>query len=148
MLTSVQALIHSDAARRGALEDHRSIKISTYGVIFLGTPHQGGNGVSFAELLVNVMSVFAPAHDRLLKHLEQNSEWLQHQLGQYGLISGDFVTKVGYEEYETPTVLGHSIMVRGLCFLRDVAVNKKAGCTQGLRRGARPGWRRVICHTR
>jgi hypothetical protein len=49
--------------------------------------------------------------DRLMKHLERDSEWLQQQLGQYGPISGDFVTKFAYEEYKTQTVLGHSIMV-------------------------------------
>jgi hypothetical protein len=30
------------------------------------------------------------ADDLLLQHLEQDSEWLLQQLGQYGLISGDF----------------------------------------------------------
>lgn len=107
-----KALIHSDAARRGALEEHRSIKLSTYGIIFMGTPHQGGNGVALGRLMANIASVFVAADDRLLKHLERDSEWLQQQLGQYGPISGDFVTKFAFEEYETPTVLGKSIMVR------------------------------------
>ena len=110
----VKALIHSDAARQGALEEHRSIKLSTYGIIFLGTPHQGGNGVQLGKLLVNIASVFVAADDHLLRHLERDSEWLQQQLGQYGPISRDFVTKFAFEEYETPTVLGHSILVRGL----------------------------------
>ncbi|KAK0739028.1 hypothetical protein B0T21DRAFT_135581 [Apiosordaria backusii] len=57
------ALIHSDATRRGALEEHRSIKISTYGIIFLGTPHQGANGVQLGKLLVNIASLFVPADD-------------------------------------------------------------------------------------
>ncbi|OCK72795.1 hypothetical protein K432DRAFT_314863, partial [Lepidopterella palustris CBS 459.81] len=105
------ALIHSDAARKGALEEHRSIKASTYGIMFMGTPHQGGSGVQLGKLLVNVASVFVAADDRLMKHLEQNSEWLQQQLGQYNPISNEFVTKFAYEEYKTPTVLGHSIMV-------------------------------------
>jgi hypothetical protein len=42
----MKALIHSDAARRGALVEHRSIKLSTYGVMFMGTPYQGGSGVA------------------------------------------------------------------------------------------------------
>ncbi|KFA76937.1 hypothetical protein S40288_10344, partial [Stachybotrys chartarum IBT 40288] len=33
------------------------------------------------------------------------------QLGQYGPISNDFVTKYVYEEYETATAFGHEIMV-------------------------------------
>ncbi|CAN9243604.1 unnamed protein product [Alternaria alternata] len=82
------ALIHSDAARRGALEEHRAVKLSTYGILFMGTPHQGGSGVALGKLMVNVAS-----------------------LGQYGPISSDFVTKFAFEEYATPTVLGKSIMV-------------------------------------
>jgi hypothetical protein len=77
----------------------------------MGTPHQGGSGVQLGKLIVNIASVFIAADDRLVKHLERDSEWLQQQLGQYGLISGDFVTKFAFEEYSTPTVLGHSIMV-------------------------------------
>jgi hypothetical protein len=58
-----------------------------------------------------VASVFIAADDRLMKHLEQNSEWLQQQLGQYNPISSEFVTKFAYEEYKTPTMLGYSIIV-------------------------------------
>jgi hypothetical protein len=106
-----QALIHSDAARRGALEEHRSIKLSTYGIMFMGTPHQGGSSVALGRLIVNVASMFVAADDRLLRLLERDSEALQPQLGQYGPISRDFVTKYAYEEYATPTLLGQSILV-------------------------------------
>jgi hypothetical protein len=78
----------------------------------MGTPHQGVSGIPLGKLLVNVASVFVAADDNLMKHLERDSEWLQQQLGQYGPISGEFVTKFAYEVYKTPTVLGHSIMVR------------------------------------
>jgi hypothetical protein len=105
----MQALIHSDSARAGALEHHRSIKLSTYGIIFMGTPHQGG--IALGRLLVNIASVFVPPDDRLLRHLERDSEWLQQQLGQYAPISNEFVTKFAFEEYPTRTVLGRSIMV-------------------------------------
>jgi hypothetical protein len=77
----------------------------------MGTPHQGCSGVQLGKLIVNIASVFMAANDRVLKHLERDSEWLQQQLGQYGPISGDFVTKFAFEEYPTPTALGHSIMV-------------------------------------
>jgi hypothetical protein len=99
-------------AQKGALKEHESIKTSTYGIMFMGTPHQGGSGVQLGKLLVNVASVFVAADDRLLKHLERDSESLQQQLGQYGSISGDFVTKFAYEVYETPIALGKSMMVR------------------------------------
>lgn len=95
------------------MKEHRSIKTSTYGIFFMGTPHQGGNGVELGKLLLNVASVFVTADDRLIKHLGEQSEWLQQQLGQYGPISRDFVTKFAFEEYETPTIRGHSLL---LCF--------------------------------
>jgi hypothetical protein len=79
--------------------------------MFMGTPHQGGNGVALGRLMVNVASVFVAADDRLLRHLERDSESLQQQLGQYAPISGDFVTKFAFKEYATPTVLGQSIVV-------------------------------------
>ena len=87
----------------------------------MGTPHQGGSGVQLGKLLVNVASVFVAADDRLLQHLERDSEWLQQQLGQYGPISRDFVTKFAYEQYPTSTLLGHSIMV---CILADLSEAK------------------------
>lgn len=107
-----QALIHSDAARQGALEEHRSIKLSTYGIFFMGTPHQGGSGVNFGEIMLKVASIFVKADDKILKHLERDSEWLQQQLSQYGPIARDFVTKFAYETYPTPIALGRTIMVR------------------------------------
>lgn len=93
------------------MEEQRSIKVSTYGIIFMGTPHQGGSGVHFGKLLLNVASIFVTADNNLLKHLERDSEWLQQQLGQYAPISGDFVTKFAYETYPTPIALGRTIMV-------------------------------------
>ncbi|KAK8073318.1 hypothetical protein PG994_004217 [Apiospora phragmitis] len=65
----------------------------------------GGNGVQLGKLLVNIASLFVPADDHILRHLKDGSEWLQQQLGQYGPISRDFVTKFAYEEYLTRTVL-------------------------------------------
>ncbi|KAI3326403.1 P-loop containing nucleoside triphosphate hydrolase protein [Xylariaceae sp. AK1471] len=75
------------------------------------TPHQGGSGVQLGSILVNVASIFIAANDRILKHLERDSEWLQQQLSQYNPISGDFITKFANETYKTPTMLGHRILV-------------------------------------
>ena len=104
-------MIHSETAREGALEEHRSIKLSTYGIIFMGTPHQGGSGVHFGELILNLASIFGTTNDRVLQHFERHSEWLQQQLGQYAPISRDFVTKFDYEIIPTPITLGRKIMV-------------------------------------
>jgi hypothetical protein len=80
--------------------------------LFLGTPHQGGNDVRWGEILVNIASIFKHTSTNLIHHLQQNSEWLQQQLGQYLPLSGGFETKFGYETYKTPIALGKSVMVR------------------------------------
>lgn len=82
----------------------------------MGTPHQGGNGVQLGELMLKVASIFVRADDKIVKHLERDSEWLQQQLGQYGPISGDFVTKFAYEMYPTNIALGKTIMVSSTYF--------------------------------
>ncbi|WP_375449286.1 hypothetical protein [uncultured Nostoc sp.] len=110
-------MIHSEGARHGALEEQRSIKVSTYGILFMGTPHQGGNGVHLGELMLNVASIFVTTNNRILQHLERDSEWLQQQLGQYAPISGDFITKFAYETYPTPIAVGEKIMVSILYFV-------------------------------
>jgi hypothetical protein len=61
--------------------------------MFMGTPHQGGEGVAWGKRLVNVASIFVNTNDKLLNILERDSETLQQQLGQYNSISGDFETK-------------------------------------------------------
>jgi len=76
--------IYSNNARERALEQHRSIKIFTYGIIFMGTHHQGGNGFRLAKMMVNMASIFVKADNRIIKNLEQDSEYLQQQLGLYG----------------------------------------------------------------
>ncbi len=63
------------------------------------------------ELMLNVASIFVTTNDRILQHLERDSECLQQQLGQYAPISGDFITKSAYEIYPTPTAVGKTIMV-------------------------------------
>ena len=83
----------------------------------MGTPHQGGSGNHLGQLMLNVASIFVTKKDRVLQHLERDSEWLQQQLGQYAPISGDFITKFAYETYPTPIGRGNKIMVSILYFL-------------------------------
>jgi len=100
-----------NTARQGPLEEHRSIKLSTYGILFMGTPHQGRSGVHLGKLILKVASIFVTADDKILKRLERDSELLQQQLGQYGPISGDFATTFAYEIFLTPLALRKAFMV-------------------------------------
>ena len=98
-----QALLHSDRVKEGgSLEEQRSIKLSTYGIIFMGTPHQGGQGVGMGKILLNVAKVQGDASDALLNHLHELSEGLPQQTSEFGLISQSFDIKFAYETKPTP----------------------------------------------
>ena len=88
--------------REGHLEEQRSIKLSTSGIIFMGTPHQGGQGVSIGKVLVNIAKVQGHTSDTLLKHLEEDSELLQQQLAEFSSISREYDTIFAYETKPTP----------------------------------------------
>ena len=92
-------------------EHHKAIKLSTYGIVFFGTPHQGGNLVPWGKLLVNVASVFRHTSSALLEHLERDSPWLETQLEQYKPISDDILTIFCFESYPTPLKAGISGIV-------------------------------------
>ncbi|KAK7424846.1 hypothetical protein QQZ08_008476 [Neonectria magnoliae] len=94
------ALLHSDMARVGHLESQKSIKLSTYAVFFLGTPHQGGNGVSIAKFFTNAMSAVSFTNSKLWERMRPNSEWLQDLQYRYNTISQDFETTYFYEMYK------------------------------------------------
>ncbi|KAF4121831.1 hypothetical protein GMORB2_1671 [Geosmithia morbida] len=96
--TLERALIHSDAARPGALVHHRSVRLSTYGVIFVGTPHRGADGISRARMVVKAASAVMPATDILLANLHRDSPWLKRQLEQYRPVGRDFATVFFYEK--------------------------------------------------
>jgi len=110
-----QALIHSNMATVSNNEHLKAIKLSTYGIIFFGTPHQGGNYVSLGKLLVNVASVFRHTSNDLLEHLEKDSEWLEIQLEQYKPISAEIFTIFCFETYPTRLMSGISVMVSQPC---------------------------------
>jgi hypothetical protein len=96
------------------LLEHRAIAVSTCGILFAGTPHQGGEGAAWGQRLATVASIFVNTNNELLRHLERDSEFLQQQLGQYVSISDQFTTKFAYETRATLLPLGRSILVRML----------------------------------
>jgi hypothetical protein len=94
-------LIIASNATTNHLPNHKWIALSTYGILFLGTPHQGADMLASAKLLsIN-------PHNLWLKHLSSNSEWLQDQLAYYNPISQDFHTIFLYEMRGTKLASGH-----------------------------------------
>jgi hypothetical protein len=87
--------------------------------MFMGSPNQGAAGVQLGELVRRIASVFMATDNKLVKHIERDSEWLQQQLQQYAPISQEFVTKFAYETFPTPTIaFGKKIMV---CILDSIS---------------------------
>jgi hypothetical protein len=94
-------LIQANSATRNHLSDHRAIALSTYGIIYLGTPHQGAAGIDVALLLLRIQSIYSQTNKALVKHLQKDSELLRVQLSLYASISGNFDTKFFFEAYPT-----------------------------------------------
>lgn len=69
-----QALIHSDAARHGALAKQRSVKLSAHGILVMGTPHQGEKSVQLGQVLGHA------AHGLKSKEEGQLSSRCQHHV--------------------------------------------------------------------
>lgn len=88
-----------------AQNDLKSIQVSTYGIFFMGTPHQGESEVCLGKLMPNAATLF------------EELGWLQVQLGQYAQISGCFETKLGFERYPTPIGKGEKAMVSNSLFV-------------------------------
>lgn len=117
MLTRVfKVLVTCDSARLGYNEEWRSIKVSTYSIIFFGTPHAGVKGVDFQAFLTNVGRLFVPGTSRILQLLRRDSDYLRIMSEAYLPISTDFKTVFFFEEFATPLVLGASVMVMWLYF--------------------------------
>jgi hypothetical protein len=108
-----------------ATADHlvhqRSIKLSTYGVMFFGTPHMGTNGAEFQAALTNICRIFVSGNSKLLWTLTRDSDHLKLL---YLPISQDFKTVFFYEEYKTPLIGGVSMMVKYLLHCPVAFVDK------------------------
>lgn len=77
----------------------------------MGTPHKGISKGFLDRLVSKIAFISETADDKTVKDLERDSELLQQQLGQYGLVRGDFITKFAYETYPTQVALGKKTMV-------------------------------------
>jgi len=95
------ALLHANANHQKHLLESKSFSEATKGILFLGTPHQGADGITAAERFVKIYAINGVKDDTLTKHLVANSETLQDQLAKYCAISEKYITKFFYELYKT-----------------------------------------------
>ena len=106
-----QALVLANSASKQHNFSHKAIELSTHGLIFLGTPHQGTEHVGLALLILNIRSIYSETNDIILQDLQSHSKTLQQQLDQYTSISHKYDTKFCYEMYETKLFAGKFMKV-------------------------------------
>ncbi|KAJ0426152.1 hypothetical protein BJY00DRAFT_323622 [Aspergillus carlsbadensis] len=78
-----RALIYSRSLTNEKVEHLRSIYVSTYGILFLGTPHNGSEVAKWGLLLQNICAAVMPrkfmeSSPQLVKALKTNNETLQN----------------------------------------------------------------------
>jgi len=112
-----RALIYSSNCNPSHNIMFRSIKVSTYGVLFLGTPHMGADLARWgkmAEMLVRTVSPksWVDSNSALITALEKGSETLQNITDGFLGISRDFRLFFFWEELKTAiTGMGSHLIV-------------------------------------
>ncbi|KAG9055139.1 hypothetical protein FS842_003036 [Serendipita sp. 407] len=104
ILKKALVLCHGDDF--GTKGSFRDILVSTFAILFFGTPHSGANGVQLAEWMGRVLSVCMSTNDRILKALSRDSSELESIQRLYLPASKQINTIFFYEEYPTPIIRG------------------------------------------
>lgn len=83
LLTFIQALELSSDIQSKTAEDNRSIFVSTYGVIFLGTPHTGADSAKWGRIIQGMVDALLPkklldTDHHLIMTLQKDNETLQN----------------------------------------------------------------------
>ncbi|KAE9578200.1 hypothetical protein CGMCC3_g5809 [Colletotrichum fructicola] len=105
------ALLNSYMADIDHLEEQKSIELSTYAVMFLGTPHRGSEGARLAKVLTTILSIFSHTNIKPLHQMESDGEWVEELQERYNSISKNFKTVFFYETLAMPIPFGSTIVV-------------------------------------
>ncbi|KAF8526579.1 hypothetical protein BU17DRAFT_40487, partial [Hysterangium stoloniferum] len=127
-----KALIHAHTAHKKHLPAHKAVEVSSYGIIYLGTPHQGVDLTSWTKSLFRSLLTTIQTSDLITKHLDLHSETLQQQIAQYNAISDRYHTVFCYEAYGTARssdspmdhVPAFSAVVQGAINVESLAIHK------------------------
>ncbi|PVF91289.1 hypothetical protein CPB86DRAFT_719725, partial [Serendipita vermifera] len=99
--------------------DYRYIKVSTYGILFFGTPHSGANNVELAQWMGKLLSIYMFTDDTIIKDLNRDSTELQSIQTLYLGASERIKSIFFYEVLPTPLMKGVAevIVPRGLAII-------------------------------
>ncbi|ETS73458.1 hypothetical protein PFICI_14404 [Pestalotiopsis fici W106-1] len=101
-----RALLYSNDLKTSQHEDYRGIYVSTYGIIFLGTPHTGSDMGSWAVTLQAMSDAVVPkafwhSESILLKTLKKDNETLQNINSHFLDIYQRFKIMMAHENHAT-----------------------------------------------
>jgi hypothetical protein len=107
---------------------HRDIKVSTYAILFFGTPHHGANGVELAQWMGKLSSIYMYTNETILKDLNRDSGELE-SIQKFYLGACEHIKSVFfYETLPTPIKLGVAEMVSSLGGCEIFALNRCIDC--------------------
>jgi hypothetical protein len=92
-------------------ESKKGIKLSTFGILFLGTPHEGSGAAPLGHRALKIAQVYYSINDNTIKELEEHSQWLERETGLFNTIRDSFRIRNCYETMPTPLLHGTSIVV-------------------------------------
>ncbi|KAI0123638.1 hypothetical protein BJ170DRAFT_598844 [Xylariales sp. AK1849] len=101
-----RALLYSNDLRASQHEDYRQIYVSTYGIIFLGTPHMGSDMGAWATTLQAMSDAVVPkafwqSESVLLKTLKKDNETLQNINSHFLDVYQRFQILMAHENHKT-----------------------------------------------
>lgn len=100
------ALLYSNDVRNDHHEDYRSIFVSTYAIIFLGTPHTGSDIATWGHVLQAMSDAVIPrrffeSEPVLLRTLKKDNETLQNINNHFLDIYQRFMIHMAHENHKT-----------------------------------------------
>ncbi|KAI1429014.1 hypothetical protein F5Y12DRAFT_588025 [Xylaria sp. FL1777] len=101
-----RALLYSNDLRTSQHEDYRSIYVSTYGIVFLGTPHTGSDIATWGTVLQAMSDAVVPrsffqSESVLLKTLKRDNETLQNINSHFLDVYQRFKILMAHENHKT-----------------------------------------------
>lgn len=101
-----RAVLYSNDLRATQHEDYRQIYVSTFGIIFLGTPHTGSDLTGWATMLQAMSDAVVPkafwqSESVLLKTLKKDNETLQNINNHFLDIYQRFQILMAHENHRT-----------------------------------------------
>ncbi|KAH8903689.1 hypothetical protein BR93DRAFT_930843 [Coniochaeta sp. PMI_546] len=110
-----RALLYSNDVRTENHDDLRSVYVSTYGIIFLGTPHLGSGLATWGHMLQSMSEAVIPrkifeTEPVLIKTLKKDNETLQNINNHFLDIYQRFQIHMAHENHKTD-IKGSKVMV-------------------------------------